>query len=279
MVTQLLDDITNATLHVCHYNSCLSKDLLSLLGGRIVASSNLMQLQIECTGKIQLKDYFETLDHLKKFDDRLVYYVQVNQRKYQIDITEPIDPPCHIPNRLAVKRNSISDGLSKAIDRETILQLKSGRRFETTMMLRNIPNKYTPSMLQQFIEKTHIDQYDFFYLRMDFKNKCNVGYAFINFLTPVGLGTFAELVQNKRWDHFNSEKVIATCFADIQGTEALIQKFRNSRYCFLKSVMMETEEYRPQLFYSEGPLKGQKRDFPKPESGRYRPKVDVLFSR
>jgi hypothetical protein len=43
--------------------------------------------------------------------------------------------------------------------------------------------------------------------------------------------------------------------------------------------MMENEEFRPQLFYSSGPFKGQKREFPKPELGKYRPKVDVLFSR
>lgn len=39
-------------------------------------------------------------------------------------------------------------------------------------------------MLIDSLNKTHANTYDFVYLRMDFKNKCNVGYAFINFIDP-----------------------------------------------------------------------------------------------
>lgn len=58
--------------------------------------------------------------------------------------------------------------------------------------------------------------YDFFYLPIDFKNKCNLGYAFINFRDPRCISAFFRDFADKRWERFNSEKVCVVTYARIQ---------------------------------------------------------------
>ncbi|KAI7848300.1 RNA recognition motif 2-domain-containing protein [Circinella umbellata] len=125
-------------------------------------------------------------------------------------------------------------------------------------MIRNIPNKYTQEMLKECIDATHSGTYDFLYLRIDFQNKCNVGYAFINFVDVNSVITFARERVGKRWNRFNSEKRCSISYANIQGKQALIEKFQNS------TVMDEEESYRPKIYYSSGPHKGEEEPFPSP---------------
>jgi hypothetical protein len=137
-----------------------------------------------------------------------------------------------------------------------LFKIASGADERTTFMIRNIPNKYTQQMLIDMINETHQGAYDFMYLRMDFKNKCNVGYAFINFIDPLSVISFALRVSGKKWAMFNSDKVCEVRYATIQGKEALVQKFKDS------CVMLEEESYRPKIFYSSGERKGQEEPFP-----------------
>ncbi|KAI9220495.1 RNA recognition motif 2-domain-containing protein, partial [Blastocladiella britannica] len=128
----------------------------------------------------------------------------------------------------------------------------------TTVMIRNIPNKYTQQMLIEYMNESHCGQYDFLYLRMDFKNRCNVGYAFCNFVSPAALASFSRRVVGQKWSRFNSDKVCMLSYANIQGRQALIDKFRNS------AVMDEHASYRPKIFATEGPVAGTEQVFPPP---------------
>ncbi|KAI7891548.1 RNA recognition motif 2-domain-containing protein [Mucor mucedo] len=136
----------------------------------------------------------------------------------------------------------------------------------TTFMIRNIPNKYTQEMIMNLINETHKNSYDFFYLRMDFKNKCNMGYAFINFLDAKSAISLHQERGGKRWSKFNSDKRFQLSYAAIQGKKALIKKFQNSE------VMEQELNYRPKLFYSSGASKGKEQPFPRPTGDGHKAK-------
>ncbi|EPS69916.1 hypothetical protein M569_04846, partial [Genlisea aurea] len=131
-----------------------------------------------------------------------------------------------------------------------------GEDNRTTLMIKNIPNKYTSKMLLAAIDETHMGAYDFLYLPIDFKNKCNVGYAFINMVSPSHIISFYEAFNGKKWEKFNSEKVASLAYARIQGRTALVSHFQNS------SLMNEDKRCRPILFQSEGQETGDLDGFP-----------------
>ncbi|KAF9163214.1 hypothetical protein DFQ26_002810 [Actinomortierella ambigua] len=126
----------------------------------------------------------------------------------------------------------------------------------TTLMVRNIPNKYTQQMFLEWINQTHHGKFDFLYLRMDFKNKCNVGYAFVNFISVEAIESFAKAHVRQRWPRFNSDKICELAYAKVQGQDALVDKFRNS------SVMKEDPSFRPMILHTSGPRVGEVKPFP-----------------
>ncbi|EJU04075.1 hypothetical protein DACRYDRAFT_76394 [Dacryopinax primogenitus] len=136
-------------------------------------------------------------------------------------------------------------------------RIREGLDTRTTVMLKNVPNKMTDKHLMAFIDTVTPKSYSFLYLRMDFENHCNVGYAFVNFMDVDSLLRFAETKLGKKWGMFNSEKVLNMSYANYQGKEALVEKFRNS------GVMEEREAWRPKIFYSSGPRMGELEPFPR----------------
>lgn len=144
--------------------------------------------------------------------------------------------------------DSIEDKSQYTLHLQNIIACSDNR---TTLMIKNIPNKYSQKMLLAAVDEHHKGLYDFFYLPIDFKNKCNVGYAFINFIHPQSIISFYNEFNNKKWEKFNSEKVCEITYARIQGKTALIQHFQNS------SLMCEDKKCRPIIFHSDGPNMGE----------------------
>lgn len=74
-------------------------------------------------------------------------------------------------------------------------------------MIRNIPNKYTKEQMLETINRHFYNKFDFFYLPIDFYNDCNVGYAFINFLSLEDVAKFYQKFHGNKWGKFKSEKI------------------------------------------------------------------------
>ena len=120
--------------------------------------------------------------------------------------------------------------------------IQADKDARTTLMIRNIPNKYSQKILLRLIDLRFRDKYDFFYLPIDYKHRCNVGYAFINFTAAAykeGIVEFFRLFNEKRWEKFNSEKVCKISYARLQGQDALLEHFKSS------SVMQQHKQLRP----------------------------------
>eukprot|EP01017_Pseudomicrothorax_dubius_P007661 TRINITY_DN12406_c0_g3_i7.p1 TRINITY_DN12406_c0_g3~~TRINITY_DN12406_c0_g3_i7.p1 ORF type:complete len:446 (+),score=90.55 TRINITY_DN12406_c0_g3_i7:81-1418(+) len=126
--------------------------------------------------------------------------------------------PLHFKSSPA--RNNMQGQLQKGKQWEFDIDVdKIEESSKTTLMIKNIPNKYDQAMLLEKIDQRFKDQYDFLYLPIDFKNNCNIGYAFINFVDTRFIRRFYEELNGKRWEKFNSEKICSIKYARIQGRD------------------------------------------------------------
>jgi len=116
----------------------------------------------------------------------------------------------------------------------------------TTVMMRNLPNKYTQQKLLEELQSNGFESvrdFDFFYLPMDHCTAVNLGYCFINFVETGIANSFAMTFQGKRMQRFNSSKTIQVMPASIQGFE------RNFGYYASRRVAQDGDpQYRPLFF-------------------------------
>eukprot|EP00928_Gymnodinium_smaydae_P079119 TRINITY_DN63133_c0_g1_i1.p1 TRINITY_DN63133_c0_g1~~TRINITY_DN63133_c0_g1_i1.p1 ORF type:complete len:396 (-),score=83.67 TRINITY_DN63133_c0_g1_i1:437-1624(-) len=102
----------------------------------------------------------------------------------------------------------------------------------TTVMLRNIPNKYTRQMLIDQLHRAGFrGDIDYLYLPVDFANRCNVGYCFINFRTSSARARFNSALNGVAAQSclpgFNSYKICQVTKAKWQGREENIRRLRS----------------------------------------------------
>ncbi|KAG0477631.1 hypothetical protein HPP92_012350 [Vanilla planifolia] len=169
---------------------------------------------------------------------------------------------------VVVKENSSSSSCS------------TSRDTRTTVMIKNIPNKYSQKLLLRMLDdhcircneeigegvgddeedQEPLSAYDFVYLPIDFSNKCNVGYGFVNMTSPEAAVRLYKEYHMQPWEVFNSRKICQVTYARLQGLEALKEHFKNSKFA------CDTDEYMPVVFVP--PRDGKQLTVPVPVGGR-----------
>jgi hypothetical protein len=112
-------------------------------------------------------------------------------------------------------------------------------------------------MLVQVLNDSGFEgSFDFFYLPIDFRNRCNVGYAFLNFVCHSVAAKFKKDFAGRRLSAFNSNKVCEVSWARVQGLESNVEHYRNSP---VNGVPIP--QYRPMIF-----VQGKEVPFPDPDA-------------
>lgn len=100
----------------------------------------------------------------------------------------------------------------------------------TTIMMRNLPNKYTQRMLLTEVNQVgFLGTFDFLYLPIDTETAANRGYAFLNFIDPSFAWMFKISYEGRKMNRFNSSKVVSVMPATLQGFDANYTHYSSAR--------------------------------------------------
>jgi len=123
----------------------------------------------------------------------------------------------------------------------------AAKETRTTVMLRDLPEAYSRSLLLKLLEaQGFFGRFDFVYLPVDFKHQKNLGYALINLVSPSeALRLTSHFDGFSNWDKDMLTEQVCTVgwCSPQQGLDAHVERYRNS------PVMHESvpEEWRPML--------------------------------
>jgi hypothetical protein len=100
----------------------------------------------------------------------------------------------------------------------------------TTLMIKNLPNRYSRAMVIALLEsKLPVGSFDFVYVPIDFATRQNFAYAFVNLSTPNLVKTFFALFAGFRFpEQASKAKMCEVVFARVQGIEANVNRLINS---------------------------------------------------
>jgi len=167
-------------------------------------------------------------------------------------------------NFLNNKNTNILNNKGNSKGEKQVLNLDdivTGKDTRTTVMIRNIPIKYTDEILIEALNEFN-GKYDCLYMPYDYEKNGNKGYAFINFVNPLHILYFYEKFNGKKWLHFESSKICELNCAHFQGINEIQKHAKNYKGQKKPSYYSRTESNESMIIPSKYLVKLKKR-FPK----------------
>ena len=111
------------------------------------------------------------------------------------------------------------DETNMILDINKVISMEDKR---TTIMIKNIPNKFNKDLLLSIINQNFKGTYDLFILPTDINKYKNFGYAFINFTSSYYIPYFYFMFNGKMWSSTNSKKICELTYSKVQGKQNLL---------------------------------------------------------
>ena len=161
-------------------------------------NNNMISTNINNNDKLMISNNFQViiLPQNIQYSTLILLIIIINKNKKS-------SKPNKIVSYRGVPGSYNSDFSKNMINIEKIIQFKDTR---TTLIIRNIPNKYDISLLIKELNKNFENKFYIVYLPFDIQRNSNLGFGFINFVNPIHILLFCEEFIGKKWNISNSQK-------------------------------------------------------------------------
>ena len=126
-----------------------------------------------------------------------------------------------IENKKSEKDEKLEE-MELYLDINKVISLEDKR---TTVMIKNIPNKFNKDLLLNIFNQHFKGTYNIFVLPTDVNKYKNFGYSFINFTSSYFIPYFYFMFNGKMWNSTNSKKVCQLTYSKVQGKDNLLQHY------------------------------------------------------
>ena len=205
---QLIDKIYNSSNYLPNLSK---KDNYSYINNN--TNNNLSEKKIK--NNILFEEQKNTTNNINNIFNNMLYNNKLKMN-YKNNITNK-----NLNNNIMNKSNL--KGEKQILNLDDIV---TGKDKRTTVMIRNIPIKYTDEILNEALVEFQ-GKYDCLYMPYDYEKNGNKGYAFINFVNPLHILYFYEKFNGKKWVYFESSKICELNCAHFQGINEIQKNAKN----------------------------------------------------